>query len=308
MIKRFRSLVEMLKVFPDEQACIDHLTSIRWRNGEFCPHCGGSVIYHFKDHRSHKCAACRQRFSIKVGTIFEDSKISLQKWFMAIYLITSHKKGISSIQLSKDIAVTQKTAWFMMHRLREASNTKSFLMPLKNEVEVDETYIGGKERNKHVSKRVGGTQGRNTTSKTAAVALVERGGEIRTFKVEDVTTRTLNHLIANNVALGSKLFTDDFKAYTGLAPFYTHRVVKHGEGEYVIGDVHVNTAEGFFSQFKRGLVGIYHLMSKKHLHRYLNEFAFRYNMRAQPNGEGFTALLSNIEGRLPYKVLTANEG
>ena len=153
MIKQFASLHEMVAAFPDEQSCIDHLRSIRWKDGAFCPHCGSVKVYHFSDKRTHKCGDCRARFSIKVGTIFEDTKIGLHKWFMAIYLITAHKKGIASTQLAKDIAVTQKTAWFMLHRLRHAAETKSFAAPLKGMVEADETYIGGKEKNKHATRR-----------------------------------------------------------------------------------------------------------------------------------------------------------
>lgn len=145
-IKSIKSLVQLLEVFPNEQACIKHLRSIRWRDGAYCPYCGSTKVYDFKDGKTHKCGDCRQRFSIKVGTIFEDSKISLRKWFIAIYLITSHSKGISSVQLAKDLGVTQKTAWFMLHRLRHAAKTKSFNGPLKNEVEVDETYIGVRKR------------------------------------------------------------------------------------------------------------------------------------------------------------------
>lgn len=305
MLKEFNSLVEMLQSFPDEKSCIQYLTTIRWRNGEYCPYCGCETVYHFKNGTIHKCADCRQKFSIKVGTIFEDSKVSLKKWFIAIYLITSHKKGISSIQLAKDLKVTQKTAWFMLHRLREAAKTKSYNAPLKNEVEVDETYIGGKEKNKHFSKR-NSIRGRSTASKSAAVALIERGGTVRTFTVDNITSRNLNRLIADNVALGSLVYTDEFNAYKGIHPFYVHKTVDHSKGEYVTGNAHTNTAECFFSQFKRGLVGIYHVMSKKHLGRYLQEFAFRYNMRAKPNGAGFRELLFNCEGRLTYKELITN--
>lgn len=159
MIQQFDSLYEMMEVFSDEQVCIDHLRAIRWKHGASCPHCGSDKVYHFKDGKNHKCGDCKMRFSIKVGTIFEDSKVPLRKWFMAIWLITSHKKGIASTQLAKDIKVTQKTAWFMLHRLRHAAKTKSFNAPLKGDVEADETYIGGKEKNKHARDRKGGTQG-----------------------------------------------------------------------------------------------------------------------------------------------------
>lgn len=191
MLPQFESLTGLLKRFPDEQSCIDHLTEIRWQDGAFCPHCGSMKVYHFKDLRTHKCGDCRQRFSIKVGTIFEDTHIPLHKWFIAIYLITSPKKGISSVQLGKDLGVTQKTAWFMNHRLREATKTKAFNAPLKNSVEVDETYIGGKERNKHASKRTAGARGRSLKTKATAVALVEHGGQLRALQVPNTQKHTL---------------------------------------------------------------------------------------------------------------------
>lgn len=237
MFPAFKSLVEMMARFPDEQSCIDHLTEIRWRNGKFCPHCGGTEkVYTFKDNRTHKCGGCRQKFSIKVGTIFEDSKIPLRKWFMAIYLLTSHKKGISSVQLGKDIGVTQKTAWFINHRLREAAKTKAFTAPLKNTVEVDETYVGGREKNKHQNKRTPGTQGHNTKTKAAVVSIVERQGQVRAFHVQDSQQHTLKGLVWSNVALGSKVNTDQYVGYHGLSAFYVHDIVNHANGQYVVGD------------------------------------------------------------------------
>ena len=149
MMQDFDSLLQMMEAFPDEQVCIDHLRAIRWKDGAFCPHCGSTKVYHFSDRRTHKCGDCRQRFSIKVGTIFEDTKLPLRKWFIAIWLITSHKKGIASTQLAKDLKITQKSAWFVLHRLRYAARTKSFAAPLEGDIEVDETYVGGKNANRH---------------------------------------------------------------------------------------------------------------------------------------------------------------
>lgn len=159
MLQQFDSLLALTEAFPDEQTCVDHLRAIRWKNGAFCPYCGSVKVYHFSDHKNHKCGDCRKRFSIKVGTIFQDTKLPLRKWFMAIWLITSHKKGIASTQIAKDLGITQKSGWFVLHRLRHAARTKSFNMPLSGVVEADETFVGGKNKNKHNDKRRPGGRG-----------------------------------------------------------------------------------------------------------------------------------------------------
>ena len=304
MIKQFASLHEMVAAFPDEQSCIDHLRSIRWKDGAFCPHCGSVKIYHFSDKRTHKCGDCRARFSIKVGTIFEDTKIGLHKWFMAIYLITAHKKGIASTQLAKDIAVTQKTAWFMLHRLRHAAETKSFAAPLKGMVEADETYIGGKEKNKHANKKVPGSQG--GANKAAVFGMLERGGELRAKKVPDAKAVTVQGEIAAHVAPGTNIMTDEHRGYTGLEGRYHHHTVNHSAGEYVKHYfIHTNGLEGAWSLFKRHVYGIHHFVSTKHLDRYLGEFTFRYNRRQAGEGERMNDFLGRTAGRLTYKALIA---
>jgi transposase-like protein len=299
-MKRFNNILELMQVFSSEDVCREHLKKLRWADGEYCPYCGCKKIYEFKDGKTYKCADCRKRFSIKVGTIFEDSKIPLQKWFIAIYLITSHKKGISSVQLSKDIGVTQKTAWFMLHRLRHASKTKAFNRPLKNVVEADETYIGGKEKYKHNNKKVKGTQGRNTKTKTPVIGVVERQGHVKACKVDNVRGQTVKSYIIDNVVIGSKLMTDEYRAYRGMEYLFEHRYISHSKGQYVNKCVHTNTIENFWSLLKRGIVGIYHFVSVKHLDRYLDEFTFRYNSKKETEEDRFNFLLSNCNGRLKY--------
>jgi len=302
-ITRFKTLFDVVKIFSNEDICREHLKKMRWDDNPFCPHCGATRIYHFSDGKRYKCAECRKKFTVTVGTIFEDSKIPLQKWFMAIWLVTSHKKGISSIQLGKDLGVTQKTAWFMLHRLRHATQTKSFNQPLKNTVEIDETYIGGKERNKHISKRVKGTQGRSTKTKAVVIGMLERNGHLKIIKIPDNKGRTVRDMVLSNVVIGSKVCTDEFRTYNFLKNVYKHYSVNHSKGEYVIGDVHTNAIEGFWSYVKRGIIGVYHVVTDKHLQRYLNEYSFKFNTRNDSEESRFNLLLRNCNGRLKYNAL-----
>lgn len=304
MLKNFNSLIEMMEAIPDEQAAIDHFTAIRWKNGAFCPHCKSTRVYHFSDGRSHKCGDCRKRFSIRVGTIFEDSKLPLRKWMLAIWLITSHKKGIASTQLAKDIGITQKSAWFVTQRLREAARTQSFNRPLADDVESDETFIGGKEKNKHAWQRTGGKQGGK--GKIAVLGMLERGGELRTMVTPNLRAGQVQGAIRANVEKGAGLYTDEHPAFNGLGSDYVHLRVNHSAGEYVRHYIiHTNGIEGVWALFKRQIVGTHHYLSPKHIARYLSEMTWRFNLREMEEGDRVNALLAQTSGRLTYKELTA---
>jgi transposase-like protein len=302
MITQFASLYDLMEAFPDEQSCIDHFTAIRWANGEFCPYCGHDKLYHFANKRTHKCAQCRQRFSIKVKTIFEDTKIPLRKWFMAIWLITSHKKGIASTQIARDLKVTQKTGWFMLHRLRHAARTRSFNRPLHGEVEIDETFVGGKEKNKHADKR---SHKNGPFGKAIVLGMLERGGEFRAMKIDDVKARTLHKIIGDNVKPGTAVMTDEALAYRGLEFMYQHASVSHAKGEYGRGNAHTNSVEGAWSLLKRQIYGIHHWVSVQHLMRYVGEVVWRYNRRHIEDGPRMNEFLTRVDGRLTYKTLIA---
>lgn len=303
MKRQITSLYQFFEAFPDEQAAIDHLRAIRWRDGAFCPYCNSKRVMHFSDKRTHKCYDCRQRFSIKVGTIFEDTKLPLRKWFAAVWLITSHKKGIASTQLAKDLQITQKTAWFVLHRLRYAARTKSFNRPLKGEVEIDESYFGGKEKNRHLADRKKGEK-----PKAVVFGILERDGSIRAKKMESLSARAIVGRVQDNVAPGTVIMSDEWPGYSGLITHYLLLSVNHSKGEYVRnGVIHTNGIEGAWSLFKRQIYGIHHHVSFKHLDRYLGEMCYRYNRRDMEEGERVNDLLSQVDGRLTYRALTHAE-
>ena len=298
----------MLEVLPDETSCRNFLEQLKWQGVPVCPHCGTQNKEHYKLNRNgvfkgmYKCKDCRERFTVTLGTMFEGSHIPLRQWFIAIYIFSSHKKGISSHQLARDLGITQKSAWFMLGRIRNSFKVKSKIK-FSGTTQADETFVGGKNKNRHANKKVKESQGRSVKDKTPIFGLLS-DGQVKTEVVTDTKAKTLKPIIKDLVEKGTIMVTDEWGAYNGLAKDYQHEVINHNKGEYVRGDFHNNSLEGFWSLLKRGIFGIYHSVSPKHLNQYCDEFSYRYNTRKTNDGERFIFSLVNAEERLTYKQLT----
>lgn len=309
MMEEQKTLTEAIRFFGNEQNCIDTIAAMRWPDGKpVCPHCNSLKHYWLSAQRRWKCAVCRKQFSVKVGTALEDSALSLDKWLIVLWMLVNCKNGISSYEVAKTVGVTQKTAWFMLQRLRLVLQDDT-TSKLQGTVEADETFIGGKARNMHMSKRLKKMELTNRGGKSIAFGILERGGNVRTMVVDDRGRATLQGHIKKHVEPGAEILTDELHSYWGLEKEYVHQIVNHA-AEYVRGHIHTNSLENFWSLVKRALGGTYVSVAPFHLFRYLDEQAFRYNHRGTKklpisNVERFQLALSRIAGkRLTYAQVT----
>jgi transposase-like protein len=313
-----QSLQDAVVYFSNPDSSVEYLSSRRWPGGKaVCPGCGSESVSYNRDRWTWKCSShhAKREFSIKVGTIMEDSAIPLNKWLTTMWLVTNCKNGVSSYEIARDVKVTQKSAWFMLHRIRLAMQDERFGSKLGGEVEADETFIGGKARNMHKSvheRRITG-MGQSFRDKTIVMGMLERGGQVRTQIIPDRKQETLQPIVRENLAEGAVLFTDEMGGYKGLSKDYMHLIIDHAV-QYVEGRIHTNGMENFWSLLKRGINGTYVSVEPFHLFRYLDEQMFRYNNRATKknpltDADRFSRAVSQIVGkRLTFAELTGKVG
>jgi transposase-like protein len=308
-----RTLQEAIVHFADQRNCLDYVVARRWPEGVTCPTCGSNKVSFLENQFRWQCSSRhpKRQFSAKVGSVFEDSSIGLDKWLIAMWLIANCKNGVSSYEVGRALGITQKSAWFMLHRIRLTMQASSLIKlgGSDKEVEVDETFIGGKARNMHISERKRRITGTGGKDKTAVMGILERGGKVHVSVIPNRRKKELQQQVRNHVSAGAALYSDALQSYDGLSQEYAHKVIDHAE-KYVDGRVHTNGLENFWSLLKRGINGTYVSVEPFHLFRYLDEQTFRYNNRkAMNDGDRFRLAVGQILGkRLTYSALTGKIG
>jgi transposase-like protein len=301
------STFKLFEVIPDAEAARKYLESRLWPDGAICPKCKSKDRVTPRKNGFYRCNPCKLDFTVRTGTIFERSHVPLHKWLYVMYLLVTARKGISSLQLGKEIGITQKSAWFVLHRLREACASDA--APLKGVVEVDEAYFGGREANKHMHQRLHGDRG--LPSKVAVMGLREKDGRTKGVIMQFTGATAVEQLVLRNVETGSEIHTDEWNGYNRLGRSYKHRTCNHSKEEYVRDGVTTNSIESVFAVMRRGLHGVYHKASPKHIHRYIDEFAWRLNEGnvARHTWERLDSFIGAVTGRqITYKELIANNG
>ncbi len=299
------TLADLFRKFPDDAAAEAWFVAQRWPDGVRCPHCDCDRVQDGAKHPSQRfrCRGCGKRFSTRTDTVMADSNLGFQDWAVAVYAVLTNLKGVSSMKLHRDLGITQSSAWFLLHRIREAWATRD-VEPMAGPVEADETYVGGKARNMSAKRRaaVKPRPGRDTASKTAVVGVKDRtSNRVSARPVADVSAASLTGMISETVVSGARVFTDEWRSYRPLASLgYCHERVAHGTREYVRGDAHTNGIESLWSMFKRGYMGTYHQMSRAHLHRYVNEFTGRHNVRPLDTEAQMASVAAGMVGRKLY--------
>lgn len=288
--KEFSSILGLFEVFPDEQSCIDFYEKIRWGGNVVSPFDPTSKVYKCKNNR-YKCKNTGKVFNVRTGTLFDNTKVPLRKWFIAMYMEANHKRGISSCQLARDIGVCQKTAWHMLRRIRECFKEDENFM-LSNEVEIDETFVGGKNKNRHRDKKVEKSTGRCHKDKTPVFGMLQRDGKVIAKVVSDTKAKTLLPIIYKHIEKGSTIYSDEWMAYAKLYLNYHHEIVDHGHGIYAVGNNTTNRMEGMWSHLKRAIIGTHYHVSRKYLQLYVDAECFRYNERNISQFSRFNLLLS----------------
>ena len=300
------SLQEAVVYFADLEKAHKFATLLRWPNGIECPRCGSKEHSFISTRRIWFCKGCKKQFTVKVGSIFEDSPLGMDKWMLAVWLIVTCKNGISSYEIASHLGITQKSAWHLMHRVRKAMQSGTFVK-LSGEVEVDETFIGGKARNMHADKRARRITGTGGKDKVAVMGIMERDGKVRTMVVANRRKKSLQAEVRKHVEAGSALYSDALLSYEGLASDYAHEVIDHAVA-YVDDKVHTNHLENFWALLKRGISGTYVSVEPYHLHRYLDEQSFRFNNRKASATERFVEAMANVSGkRLTWNEVTGKQ-